>query len=1052
MADKATALASLRITWVVDGDDVWRPHPEHVEGLHKNVENAIRRGIDEAEEDEAGSPIGLILQGQKGTGKTQTLSWVREQIYRRDGYFFLVSLLEGRSFWTSVAHSLNQGLSRVAGGSEPQLKSLMRRLGDMIQAPRRVRRAIMGDAPLTRGILDEFGQLLYDHDPMVCRECRDTALALAMLCADSAPLREIGDTYMQSDEDDHNERVEWGLRRAPRSPELIVQDLSWLMALTGPSVIAIDQIDALVAQSVKELDEKGTVTASQDAMLERIGNGLTMLRNHTRRNLTIVACIPDSWILLKTQTTNTVQDRFSQPKHLMTISDTALAKSLVTKRFAGQFAKVGFKPPYATWPVKESAFAEAKGFTPRGLLMAIYAHVEECIELGQVRELESFGDMPATEVPLPPPVTPNASEDALGQIDSRYAALREGAADADSAIDEAREDAEMPSLLRAGLKAWVLSRGAAAQSYIVDPPPEGKLPVHARLRHTLDERIEDQVHWAFRAIAAKNHTAALNRIRWATDEAGLTEGVPKRKLFLLRNIKWNTGPKTQETIAALKRADGKILAIRTDDLRRLYALRSLFESDPENLHAWLIARKPADEIDIFRAALADTDGVPPPTTGEPTPMVPAAGSKPESAATATGRVPSQTGSSIALGEIADGGELRIELESLRKHTAIFAGSGSGKTVLIRRLIEECALKGVSTIVLDPNNDLARLGDPWPEPPGTWGPADAAKAAEYLASTDVVVWTPRRETGRPLTFQPLPDFGAVRDDPDEFGEAVDAAVASIIPRANLEGRAEKAHLKRAVLRNAVQFYGRSGGNRLEGLIELLRDLPDHVSLLDNANKLAAELAQTLTASMVNDPLFGGVGTPADPGLLLTPATGKRARVSVISFVGLPSEGERQGFVNQLQMALFSWIKKNPAGKRPLGGLFVMDEAQTLAPSDMVTACTQSTLVLASQARKYGLGLVFATQAPKGLHNRIPGNTATQFFGLLNAPVQISAAREMAKAKGGDVPDISLLKSGQFYAAIEGASFARILTPLCLSYHPRSPLTTEEVIARARAGRK
>jgi len=48
---------------------------------------------------------------------------------------------------------------------------------------------------------------------------------------------------------------------------------------------------------------------------------------------------------------------------------------------------------------------------------------------------------------------------------------------------------------------------------------------------------------------------------------------------------------------------------------------------------------------------------------------------------------------------------------------------------------------------------------------------------------------------------------------------------------------------------------------------------------------------------------------------------------------------------------------------------------------MTACTLSTIKLASQARKYGLGLVFATQAPKGLHNQIPGNAATQFFGLI-----------------------------------------------------------------------
>jgi hypothetical protein len=108
--------------------------------------------------------------------------------------------------------------------------------------------------------------------------------------------------------------------------------------------------------------------------------------------------------------------------------------------------------------------------------------------------------------------------------------------------------------------------------------------------------------------------------------------------------------------------------------------------------------------------------------------------------------------------------------------------------------------------------------------------------------------------------------------------------------------------------------------------------------------------------------------AAPGMLLTPPEGKRARVSVISMIGLPEMEQRQGFVNQLQMALFSWIKSNPARERPLGGLFVMDEAQDLAPSSGTTACTVSTLRLVAQARKYGLGLLFATQAPRGLHRR------------------------------------------------------------------------------------
>jgi DNA helicase HerA-like ATPase len=186
------------------------------------------------------------------------------------------------------------------------------------------------------------------------------------------------------------------------------------------------------------------------------------------------------------------------------------------------------------------------------------------------------------------------------------------------------------------------------------------------------------------------------------------------------------------------------------------------------------------------------------------------------------------------------------------------------------------------------------------------------------------------------------------------------------------------------------------------------------------------------------------------MLLTPPPGKRARVSVISMIGLPSDAQRQGFVNQLQMALFSWIKKHPATDRPLSGLLVMDEAQTLAPSGQVTACTESTLRLVSQARKYGLGLLFATQAPKALQNRIPGNATTQFYGLLSSPTQIDAAREVARARGGDVPDIGRLPRGQFYMGTEGTSFVKVATPMCLSYHPSSAPTEEEVLTRAHQG--
>ncbi|HET8682163.1 MAG TPA: ATP-binding protein, partial [Micromonosporaceae bacterium] len=595
-------------------------------------------------------------------------------------------------------------------------------------------------------------------------------------------------------------------------------------------------------------------------------------------------------------------------------------------------------------------------------------------------------------------------------------------------------------LLIAGLTAWMAEQGPAGQAFSVDPPPGPKPALHARLRRSLDESQkdrEDEAHWAFRAIAASHAIAALNRIRNAATAAGLAEGITKRRLFLLRNDEWSGGPRTKEVVAAFETAGGKRLPFPADDVRTLMALRDLLAAEGlDKLRPWLVARRPTRAVSFLAEALADAAG---------------------DLADAGGRqVPARTGTAdagpaIRIGtSVDDGHPVTVELEALRKHTAIFAGSGSGKTVLIRRLVEECALAGVSAIVLDPNNDLARLGDPWPAPPSGWRDSDPAKAKDYLANTDVVIWTPRRESGRPLSFQPLPDLSGVLDDADEFAAGVDAAVASLAPRAKVDANTNKAHLGQAVLRQALTYYARGRGSSLKGFISLLAALPDGVSELDNAEKIAADMAQTLTAAMVNDPLFGGGGAPVDPGLLLTPAAGKRARVSVISFIGLPSDEQRQSFVNQLQLALFAWIKRHPAGDRPLGGLFVMDEAQTLAPSGAMTACTQSTLALASQARKYGLGLVFATQAPKGLHNRIPGNAATQLFGLLNSPAQITAAREMARAKGSDIPEISRLRTGQFYAAVDGSGFEKIQAPLCLTHHPKSPLTTEEVIERAAEG--
>jgi DNA helicase HerA-like ATPase len=142
----------------------------------------------------------------------------------------------------------------------------------------------------------------------------------------------------------------------------------------------------------------------------------------------------------------------------------------------------------------------------------------------------------------------------------------------------------------------------------------------------------------------------------------------------------------------------------------------------------------------------------------------------------------------------------------------------------------------------------------------------------------------------------------------------------------------------------------------------------------------------------------------------------------------------------------WIKKHPS---PSGLLYVVDEAQTFLPSQKPAASLGSGVKLVAQARKYGLGMIVATQAPRGINNQVVSNCTTQFFGRQSAPATIAAAQEIIAASGGRADDIGKLKAGEFYFSTEGSGKpGKLRTPICLSFHAPNPPTPDEVVALAK----
>jgi hypothetical protein len=1005
--------------------DIWRDDVIHVDGIHKEPFNEVRRIFRLMKE---GVPYSnIVVEGASGTGKSHFLGRIRRGVTKGENVFVLIQLSSARQFWHSVAIAYADALFREGPTGRTQLEFVLDALADQLGLGAEDKAALLEgqvSLPLLKkvhhGLKQAFGRSPGMRPVIV------TGLALCLLNSSSPVYQDTANAIIQGLEAPEESTGQLDLTRLP--PREVVKGFDRIFMLAGKcTLVAIDQLDGLIAMS------RSSNQAEAQSVLDEVANGLMDLaEDNPEHTLIILSCLPPTWTLIRERGVQSAWQRFSNRQQLRFIPNAEVGEALIASYLAAAYKRVNFKPPYPTWPIRKSAFAEAPLYSPRGLIQLTEQHIRSCREKGVISELADFGA--AQDAPAADEVKPEKSD----TLNALFEQLHRQA-DISHVLEKDNVDKRLPPLLRAGLEAWILEQDHPTR-FSLDAPPGRNPALHARLRQILDADLEDEVHWSFRAVPHVNPTAALTRLRSAVTTSGLGA---RRSLFIIRNAKWSTGAVTREVVSEFEAKGGLTVLLSDDDLRTFAALLVLLAEKPEGLSGWLRDARPASRTHLLARM-------------QPEPLnASSARNDPRSAAPGgtEKHSSSEPSYSVADDEIPLGRSeetakpVSVKLEDLRRHVAIFAGSGSGKTVLIRRLIEECALRGVSSIVLDPNNDLARLGTPWPEPPGGWFDGDAERARQYHESVDVAIWTPKLSAGRPIAFAPLADLGAVANDPDEFEIALDNTVATLLPRAGLPAIGAKRAQGQAVLKQALRGFIRGGGEGFRSFLDYLHALPEGTSPLSNAEKLAAGMADTLYAATVNDPLFGGTGTSVDPATLLTPPAGKRARVSVISLTGLPAEEQRQSFVSQLQMALFAWVKKNPAGNRPLGGLFVMDEAQTFAPSASSTPCLASTLALASQARKYGLGLIFATQAPKGLHNQIPGNASTQFFGFLNAPVQIAAAKEMAIAKGGDVTGIAQLTKGQFFTASDGVAFQKIRSPLCLTHHPASPLTQEEVVRLA-----
>ncbi|MGE8131813.1 helicase HerA domain-containing protein [Methylobacterium sp. NPDC080182] len=1048
MTDALDALRRVDFDWVRTLDSIWidtaltgSPNERLVPDIIADLHRKARQPTDRA--------LGCVLVGQSGVGKTHLVGQLRREAWRTGAWFVPLDVLGLADFWRSAALSFVTALLQTMPDGRRQSDAVLAGVARRFRVEAQVEAAFNTPNMDARRIVDVLVRALMSVDAGRALKHLDVFRALCLLRSQDLAVVGLAHAWLQGYDADPAERASLGFKTPPPAPIELVRGMCWIMALSGPTLIAVDQIDGVIETSRLAAEDELDAEAG---LAEVLAAGLLEVNIVCDRSMTVVTCLQESWAQLGTRSLRPMLDRFAEATALVGMNDRAAAAALVAGRLEPAYADASFVPPFPTWPFSARAIADAAaaGMMPRTLLMRCDAFRRSCLAEGAVSICDSLGTASPPQEGLPQDVGFDLA-----------AACRE----ADIAGIRSDEDTWLGQLLRDTFDLYALEDDPDDTLDVASKgePDQRIPPLHGRLIYIHRNENDRERHVCYRALQHQNAIAFQARLRAALTASGISARIPDRALLLIRRGPMPGGAKTKQLVDAFTKAGGLLIDPSEADLRVFVALRDLHtraqeEGASDRFERWIRAEQPLVGTAFFRdAGLAHAT-----TVGQGQGKDQAVGegaavpvhspvldrqAAPENSVAAKGSaspVAARTeADAIPVGHrlTPDAPGVSLPLRLMPRHTAIIAGSGSGKTVLLRRLVEEAALAGLPAIVIDPNNDLSRLGDRWPERPQGFSPDDDRKAALYAERVEVVVWTPGVHAGNPLFLSVLPDFAELGEDRDERQQAIEMAAETLGPLAGA-----KTNLQRGVLADSLRHFAERGGGNLAAFMALLADLPDGISQIGNAAKLGLGMADQLHAAIATNPLLKVEGTVLDPRHLFFGKDPAHTRISVINLSGLASEAAREDFVNRLQMTLFSWIKKNPS---PRGMLYVVDEAQTFLPAQRASPSLGSGIKLVAQGRKYGLGMIVATQVPRGIHNQVVSNCTTQFFGRQSAPATIAAAQEILTANGGAAADIGKLGAGEFYFATEGSGRpAKLRTPLCLSYHPANPPTPEEVIRQAK----
>ena len=414
-------------------------------------------------------------------------------------------------------------------------------------------------------------------------------------------------------------------------------------------------------------------------------------------------------------------------------------------------------------------------------------------------------------------------------------------------------------------------------------------------------------------------------------------------------------------------------------------------------------------------------------------------------------------------QMALGSPFHLSPYDLLTHAIILGMTGSGKTILGKIIIEEAALQGIPSILIDPKGDLASLKllfpslerqdfIPWVEARrGEKNEEMAQRLSELYASkladfeisrersaelkgkTKIVVLTPRSTTGVPLAISSLPSPPPnvkvlMQVEPETILGLVDTVARTLVMRL-FPGDAREKHRTEEKFLNDIIRYAWENQIALEGidglaaLVQLVENPPvKKIGVMDVDSYIPPkdrhELAINVNNLLVGVEQLWHMGIQLDIDLILdTYSRDRKTPIIIFNLSEIPSLEDKIFVVSRIAYAIYEWMRRKGGSGEPRL-IFYVDEIgggggkTAFFPIHPYNPPSKPPLMLLiKQARAFGVCCVFSTQNPGDIDYKGLSNCGTWIIGKL------STARDREKVLQG-LGDIELFGTSTDRRRLEG----------------------------------